>query len=304
MPSKNTIKHPLLTSPHPREEFNYPSPSTRHETRRFGPVHHVREQGPTTKARFQSRTHRKYAGFHPKPAKPKPSQSEDQLAKGLSEQLQSNIQEAANNFSAQIVKTANELANNASDAVKGDVQSAAGAVSDAIAKTSSHIEVDIENTAAQLGEDIESAVTKYLTPKYIEDAAIMIVHNLAHAAIGAQHLLMPSSHPNDADEREDEEAPLLQKKNGCKAKNYINFEHWINPHSAKHVIQTTKEKTQHWLSSKAGHYFVLTLVALDVASIVAGKFFQPPAKIYPMTCTFSASPPPRLHTKLTTQQPS
>lgn len=116
-------------------------------------------------------------------------------------------------------------------------------------------------------------MAKYLTPKNIERAAIRIVHNLAHVAIGAQHLIMSSDHPNDQDERDNEEDPLLPgKKKPRTSRNFVNVEHWNDPGSKRHALQTTRDKVKDFLSSKVGHYSVLTLVSLDVAGIIAGKF--------------------------------
>jgi len=66
-----------------------------------------------------------------------------------------------------------------------------------------------------------------------------------------------------------EEDPLLPVTPGHTLKSYINVQHWLYPETAKHALSSTREKTRHWLSSKIGHYFVLSLVALDVAGIVA-----------------------------------
>lgn len=283
MPLKPSANRPH-SSPLLREDaITTPIHAQSESHTRFRPIAHVREQGPSTEARVQRKPHQKYTGFHPKLVKPnnnKRTPSEDKLANALSEQLQANIQDAANEFSAQIVHSANELANNAADAVGADVQSAAGAISDAVANTSANIEANIEDTVASLGTDFEGQVAKYLTPKNIERAAVRIVHHLAHMAIGAQHLIMPSEHPNDEDERDDEEDPLLPVRNKMRAsRNFVNVEHWNDRNLKTHAIHTTRDKVKHYLSSKLGHYSVLTLVALDVAGIVAGKFtpyFCPP----------------------------
>lgn len=274
MPPKPSAKRPH-SSPHIREDaITTPIHAQSESHTRFRPIEHVREQGPSTEARFRRQPHQKYTGFHPKAAKPnnKRTPSEDKLATALSEQLQANIQDAANEFSAQIVHSANELANNAADAVGADIQSAAGAISDAVANTSANIEANIKDTVARLGTDFEGQVAQYLTPKNIERAAVRIVHHLAHVAIGAQHLIMSSEHPNDQDERDDEEDPLLPaRKNMRASRNFVNVEHWNDRNLKTHAIHTTRDKVKHFLSSKVGHYSVLTLVALDVAGIVAGK---------------------------------
>jgi len=66
-----------------------------------------------------------------------------------------------------------------------------------------------------------------------------------------------------------EEDPLLPATKGHIMKSYINVTHWLYPETAKHTLYSTREKVRHWLSSKIGHYFVLGLVGLDVAGIVA-----------------------------------
>jgi gas vesicle protein len=273
MPTKDNGKHPIRPSQHHREEY---------QPLHIAPEHH-REQGPSTRAQLRpTRTHPKYSDFHPKPQRRKTNPQDSKLAKDLSQALQSNIEEAANQFSAQIVQTANELVNNASDTVQSDLQQAAGAIGDAIQNVSDNIEEDIENAAVEIACHLENQAADYLTAANIEKAAIRIVHSLAHAAIGAQHLIM-SSNPSDAIlndyERDDEEDPLLPKRPGHEVKSYINVQHWLYPDSAKHVIHTTRDKVRHWLCSKVGHYFVLGLVGLDVAGIVACKPHLPP--IYP-----------------------
>lgn len=279
MPSQSTARRPH-SSPQLREDaiaISTPKHSQSASPARFRPVAHarIREQGPSTKARFKQRKnlHQNYSGFHPKPARqPKRTASEEQLATTLSAQLQANIQDATNNFSAQIVRSANVLAENATDAVAGDIQSAVGAISDAVANTASNIEANVEGTVKQLGVDFDAQVAKYLSPRNIEKVAIGIVRNLAHVAVGAQHLIMSSEHPNDQDERDDEGDPLLPaRKKPRRTGNYVNYGHWNDPHPKRHAMQTTRDKVKHFLSSKVGHYSVLTLVSLDVAGIIAGK---------------------------------
>ncbi|KAF2670176.1 hypothetical protein BT63DRAFT_231286 [Microthyrium microscopicum] len=72
-----------------------------------------------------------------------------------------------------------------------------------------------------------------------------------------------------------ENAPLLRKKSwGAPFKlDYasINLEHWYS-HPFRGdgtMVSTTREKTRRLLSSKFGHYSVLTLVTLDVMGIIA-----------------------------------
>lgn len=66
-----------------------------------------------------------------------------------------------------------------------------------------------------------------------------------------------------------EEDPLLPQTPSHLLKSYINVQHWLYPETAKHTLYTTRAKVRHWLSSKLGHYFVLSLVGLDVAGIIA-----------------------------------
>jgi hypothetical protein len=74
------------------------------------------------------------------------------------------------------------------------------------------------------------------------------------------------------DQIDSEEDPLLPATKGHIMKSYINVTHWLYPETAKHTLYSTREKVRHWLSSKIGHYFVLSLVGLDVAGIVAGNY--------------------------------
>ncbi|QDS76257.1 hypothetical protein FKW77_001465 [Venturia effusa] len=267
MPPKATTKRPR-SSPHLREDVNTTSRRTQADLP-ARPVEHVRERRPSTEACSKRGTHPKYTGFHPKSAKPKRTASEVQLANTLSEQLQADIQAAANEFSAQVVHTANALANDAADAVGSDVQAAAGAISDAVATTSSKVEATIEDTIRGLGSDAEEQVAKFLTAKNIEKAALTIVHSLAHGIIDAKRFIM-SEHPNNQVEGDGETDPLLPAKKKIRAsKNFANIEHWNHRSPKKHAIQTTRGKVKYFLCSKVGHYAVLTLVALDVAGIIA-----------------------------------
>ncbi|KAM0229954.1 hypothetical protein ACHAP5_011498 [Fusarium lateritium] len=67
-----------------------------------------------------------------------------------------------------------------------------------------------------------------------------------------------------------EQQPLLQYRGRSRLPT-LNLEHW-HSHPFKgdrHTIGSTREKTARFLSSKAGHYSVLTLVSLDVLSMIA-----------------------------------
>ncbi|KAM0198448.1 hypothetical protein ACHAPI_003971 [Fusarium lateritium] len=67
-----------------------------------------------------------------------------------------------------------------------------------------------------------------------------------------------------------EEQPLLTYREESRLPT-LNLEHW-HSHPFKgdrHAIESTREKTARFLSSKAGHYSVLTLVSLDVLSMIA-----------------------------------
>ncbi|KAM0211916.1 hypothetical protein ACHAQI_005069 [Fusarium lateritium] len=67
-----------------------------------------------------------------------------------------------------------------------------------------------------------------------------------------------------------EQQPLLKYRGGSRLPT-LNLEHW-HSHPFKgdrRTIESTREKTARFLSSKAGHYSVLTLVSLDVLSMIA-----------------------------------
>ncbi|KAF5599906.1 voltage-gated hydrogen channel 1 [Fusarium pseudoanthophilum] len=66
-----------------------------------------------------------------------------------------------------------------------------------------------------------------------------------------------------------EEQPLLRR--GKRRLPSLNIQHWhSNPFRGDPwSVRSTKEKTAQFLSSKAGHYSVLTLVSLDVLSMIA-----------------------------------
>ncbi|KAF4947089.1 hypothetical protein FGADI_10719 [Fusarium gaditjirri] len=66
-----------------------------------------------------------------------------------------------------------------------------------------------------------------------------------------------------------EEQPLLRR--GKTRLPSLNIQHW-HSHPFKGdswSVRSTKQKTAQFLSSKAGHYSVLTLVSLDVLSMIA-----------------------------------
>ncbi|EWG55162.1 hypothetical protein FVEG_13206 [Fusarium verticillioides 7600] len=66
-----------------------------------------------------------------------------------------------------------------------------------------------------------------------------------------------------------EEQPLLRR--GKRRLPSLNVQHW-HSHPFRRdpwTVRSTKEKTAQFLSSKAGHYSVLTLVSLDVLSMIA-----------------------------------
>ncbi|KAG5804665.1 hypothetical protein H9Q74_010801 [Fusarium xylarioides] len=66
-----------------------------------------------------------------------------------------------------------------------------------------------------------------------------------------------------------EEQPLLRR--GKRRLPSLNIQHW-HSHPFKGdpwSVRSTKQKTAQFLSSKAGHYSVLTLVSLDVLSMIA-----------------------------------
>jgi len=74
----------------------------------------------------------------------------------------------------------------------------------------------------------------------------------------------------------DEETSLLRKRHvWLKKPDYpsINLQHWYSyPFRGEGwSMQSSKEKTARFLSSKFGHYSVLGLVSLDVLGIIAGE---------------------------------
>ncbi|KAF5976491.1 voltage-gated hydrogen channel 1 [Fusarium coicis] len=66
-----------------------------------------------------------------------------------------------------------------------------------------------------------------------------------------------------------EEQPLLRR--GKRRLPSLNIQHWYSHpfRGDPWSVRSTKEKTAQFLSSKAGHYSVLTLVSLDVLSMIA-----------------------------------
>ncbi|KAG4282133.1 hypothetical protein FPRO04_13421 [Fusarium proliferatum] len=66
-----------------------------------------------------------------------------------------------------------------------------------------------------------------------------------------------------------EEQPLLQR--GKRRLPSLNVQHWHSHPFRGDTwnVRSTKQKTAQFLSSKAGHYSVLTLVSLDVLSMIA-----------------------------------
>jgi hypothetical protein len=74
----------------------------------------------------------------------------------------------------------------------------------------------------------------------------------------------------------DEETPLLRKRHvWLKKPDYpsINLQHWYShPFRGEGwSMQSSREKTARFLSSKLGHYSVLGLVSLDVLGIISGE---------------------------------
>lgn len=73
----------------------------------------------------------------------------------------------------------------------------------------------------------------------------------------------------------DEEQPLIGHHRKPRFPS-LNLQHWyLHPHSREQwTLQNTKQKVAEFLSSKYGHYSVLTLVSLDVLSMIAGKLYS------------------------------
>jgi len=71
---------------------------------------------------------------------------------------------------------------------------------------------------------------------------------------------------------EEEVAPLLYGHDSPimvdKRRRAINLQNWLYPHH-HFSFEDSREACRHYLSSKAGHYFVLGLVSLDVSAIIA-----------------------------------
>ncbi|KAI1027715.1 hypothetical protein LB504_011722 [Fusarium proliferatum] len=70
-----------------------------------------------------------------------------------------------------------------------------------------------------------------------------------------------------------EEQPLLRR--GKRRLPSLNIQHWHSHpfRGDQWSVRSTKQKTAQFLSSKAGHYSVLTLVSLDVLSMIAAADF-------------------------------
>ncbi|KAH7152630.1 hypothetical protein EDB81DRAFT_789410 [Dactylonectria macrodidyma] len=68
----------------------------------------------------------------------------------------------------------------------------------------------------------------------------------------------------------DEERPLLHRRRKPRLPS-LNLRHWnLHPHVPQQwTIQNTKQQTATFLSSKYGHYAILTLVSLDVLGMIA-----------------------------------
>ncbi|CAH0055738.1 unnamed protein product [Clonostachys solani] len=67
----------------------------------------------------------------------------------------------------------------------------------------------------------------------------------------------------------DEEQPLLRQRRP--PFHALNLQHWYSSpiDTERWAVQSTREKVKRFLSSKAGHYSVLTLVSLDVLGMIA-----------------------------------
>lgn len=75
--------------------------------------------------------------------------------------------------------------------------------------------------------------------------------------------------------RSDEEQPLLRHRRKPESPS-LNVQHWYaNPlQGERWTVQNARQKTTRFLSSKTGHYSVLTLVSLDVLGMIAGKSYS------------------------------
>ncbi|CAH0024716.1 unnamed protein product [Clonostachys rhizophaga] len=67
----------------------------------------------------------------------------------------------------------------------------------------------------------------------------------------------------------DEEQPLLRHRRP--PFHALNLQHWYSSpiDTERWAVQSTREKAKRFLSSKVGHYSVLTLVSLDVLGMIA-----------------------------------
>lgn len=75
----------------------------------------------------------------------------------------------------------------------------------------------------------------------------------------------------------DEEQPLLRHRRP--PFHALNLQHWYSSpiDTERWAMQSTREKVKRFLSSKAGHYSVLTLVSLDVLGMIAGMLRPVPS---------------------------
>lgn len=74
----------------------------------------------------------------------------------------------------------------------------------------------------------------------------------------------------------DEQQPLLRHRRP--PFHALNLQHWYSSpiDTERWAIQSTREKVKRFLSSKVGHYSVLTLVSLDVLGMIAGMLCPVP----------------------------
>jgi len=72
---------------------------------------------------------------------------------------------------------------------------------------------------------------------------------------------------------DEEQQPLLQSQAHLQRVQSVNVQSWFKIPSLgfEHVSQTSREKAIWFLSSKAGHYTVLSLVTIDTLCIISGK---------------------------------
>lgn len=70
-----------------------------------------------------------------------------------------------------------------------------------------------------------------------------------------------------------EAQPLIGSPLSRQRTQTVNVNSWFAPYVYQGV-RTSKEKTRAFLSSKAGHYSILALVAVDVSLIFASRLKQ------------------------------